>query len=363
MLQFSWHSHLVQVGEYRRWVDAGAPPPTHKELAHYLSWVLARATHGVELRLATVARVELDPAGWRLTCESAGDARAVATAERGLVLTGPGAPNMLPHAAELAGRILAPAMPRSELEAVYLTPASRVCIIGNGESAISMALWLIRRHGEDLDLTFVAPSLPYSRAESFLENSVYSDPQLVAWRHLAEAERHQFVRRTDRGVMSPAALAQLARHRKLSFVVGRVTAIELSRSGRAKVVVDQPDEIVRQEFDAVAICTGSSPLAGLIRLLGDSRAPVEARLGCSLGDEPAVIRQLDVGLALRGLSPRLHIPALGGLVHGPGLANLSCLGSLSDCILSCYAPAPQLFNGKATNSPSLVPAAGVQVAP
>jgi mycobactin lysine-N-oxygenase len=117
----------------------------------------------------------------------------------------------------------------------------------------------------------------------------------------------------------------------------------------AKVVVDQSDEVVRQEFDAVAICIGSSPVDELVRLLGDSRAQVEARLGCPLSDENAVMRQLDPALALRGLTPRLHLPAIGGLAHGPGYANLSCLGSLSDCILSAYVSSPAIAKKKAVS--------------
>lgn len=339
MLQFSWQSHLVQIGEYRRWVDLGAPAPTHRELARYLSWVLERATNGVQLRFATVTLCELGDDGWHVVCESADGCSEVVLAERGIVLTGPGAPKIVPFAREVAHRILSPKMKMDELEAIYLPPAARVCIIGNGESAVSMALWLIGRHSDDLELTFIAPTLPYSRAESFFENSVYSDPQLVGWGHLAEEQRAEFVRRTDRGVMSPAGLARLARHRAISFIVGRVRQIQLGCSGLAGVVVDQTDEVVRQEFDAVAICTGSSPAAELVRLLGESRAPVEERLGCSLADETSLTRQIDSTLALRGLSPRIHLPALAGLVHGPGFANLSSLGTLSDCILSSYVSA------------------------
>jgi mycobactin lysine-N-oxygenase len=349
MFRFSWQSHLVQIGEYRRWVDTGASPPTHREVARYLSWALSRATQGVQLQMATVTGIDLDDEGWRVQCETMGGARETLLAQRGLVLTGAGIPRLVPYPKEVAHRIILPSMTPTQLESVYLVPNSRVCIVGSGESAVTIALALARRYGDDLELTFVAPTLPYSRAESFLENSVYSDPQLVAWGRLAEEQRHEFVRRTDRGVMSPAALAQLARHRRLSFVIGRVRELQLSCNGLAKVVVDQPEEVVRQEFDAVAICIGSSPWGGLMRLLGDSRVQVEARIGGSLNEESTVIRQLDGSFALRGLAPRLHLPALAGLLHGPGFANLSCLGSLSDCILSAYVSRPQP-NGETTVS-------------
>ena len=245
MLRFSWQNYLVQIGEYRRWVDAGAAAPTHRELAQYLTWVVSRATLGVTLKMATVSRVNLDDEGWRLDCEPAGGRKEILRAERGLVLTGPGVPRSIPFAEDVGHRIITPAMKQTELASIYLVPTSRVCIIGSGESAASIALWLVRRFGDDLELTFVAPTLPYSRAESFLENSIYSEPQLVDWGHLPESHRQEFVRRTDRGVMSPTALAELARHRKISFVVGRARKLQLSGNGLAEVVVDQSEEVVR----------------------------------------------------------------------------------------------------------------------
>jgi mycobactin lysine-N-oxygenase len=354
MLCYSWQSYLVHTGDYRRWVDSGAPQPTHNELARYLAWVLDQVSHGVRLHRAAVTEIALEPGGWRLLCRNANGKVENIVAERGLVLTGPGEPKSLPYAAEVAHRIISPAMTADEMQAINLLSSGRVCIIGSGESAASVALSLIRRYGEDLELTFVAPSLPYSRAESFLENAAYSDPDLVAWSRLSEGERHEFVRRTDRGVISPAALAQLARHRKLAFVVGRVRQIRLSPNGLARVEVDQPDEVVRQEFDAVAICIGSCPLVALLRMLNDSRAAVEARLDCSLADESSVVRRLDSSLALRGLTPRLHLPALAGLAHGPGFSNLSCLGKLSDAVLSAYLPNTQPVNSQPFAAPSLL---------
>jgi hypothetical protein len=62
-----------------------------------------------------------------------------------------------------------------------------------------------------------------------------------------------------------------------------------------------------------------------------------------LNDELSVIRGLDATLALRDLTPHIHLPALAGLVHGPGVANLSCLGRLSDLIDDF----PKLSSGKA----------------
>lgn len=333
MMQFSWQSHLVELGEYRQWIDAGAPCPEHWEVARYVSWVLARADHGTEVKLARVASVGLHPDGWLLACEMPSGAREDLIAEQGLVLTGPGAPRSLACAKEVAGRVITPAATTAETRAMRVPPRGRVCIVGSGESAISLALSLTREFGESLELTFVAPSPPYSRAETFLENSVYSDPEVIGWRQLAETARQEFIRRTDRGVMSPDAVAQLARHRNLSFVIGRVREVRLGETGGASVVLQ--DERKLRDFDLVANCMGACPLAGLIGLLGETTRAVEERLGFALSDASAK-RGLDATLALCGLAPRIHLPALAGLVHGPGFANLSCLGSLSDHILAAY---------------------------
>jgi mycobactin lysine-N-oxygenase len=370
MMQFSWQSHLVETGEYRHWIDAGAPCPEHRHLARYVSWVLSRATLGVEVRMARVTAIGLHPDGWLLTCETPSGGRERMLAEQGLVLTGPGAVRTLVCSKEAAHLVVSPTATPAETRARRLAPDSRVCIVGSGESAVALALSLIREFGDDLDLTFVSPSLPYSRSETFLENSVYSDPQVVGWRRLAEADRREFIRRTDRGVMSPDAVAQLSRVRKISFVVGRVREVTLGDWSRARVVIsgvggvggaeegNGHEAVERRDFDLVANCTGCCPLTALAGLLGDAGRTVEERLGFALTDEMSVKRRLDATFALEGLAPRIHIPALAGLAHGPGFANLSCLGSLSDHILSAYLAEPL-----ADEAPAAVLATSPQIDP
>jgi mycobactin lysine-N-oxygenase len=340
MFLFSWQSYLVGLGEYRHWVDAGAPCPQHREVAKYYAWVLSQATNGVRVRMGKVTDIALHTDGWVLNSQTVNGERESTLAERGIVLTGPGRLRELRCSPDVAKQIVTPAMTVEQLAAAGISRNSKVCIAGSGESAIAMALLLVDEFGDDIDLTFVTPSLPQSRAESFLENIVYSNPQLVDWQSLPEEERLEFIRRSDRGVMSPSAVAQLSRHRKLRFVVGRVGKVERSPIGRAWVAIAKPSETVHHEFDIVANCTGSCPLAALTDLLGETRAVVERNAGLALNDEVAVRSALDEGLALRGVVPKLHLPAVAGLLHGPGLANLSCLGTLSDRILAAYLRSP-----------------------
>ena len=43
-------------------------------------------------------------------------------------------------------------------------------------------------------------------------------------------------------------------------------------------------------------------------------------------------------LSVTGVSPKLFLPGLSGLMQGPGFPNLSCLGLLSDRVLGAQYP-------------------------
>ncbi|MFE2140780.1 SidA/IucD/PvdA family monooxygenase [Streptomyces sp. NPDC059456] len=337
MRLFSWQSHLVDAGRYRGWVDAGQPRPTHRQFAAYLAWVLDRAVTGVRLQHAEVTAIRHGGGHWRLESRDADDGTPGSTVCAGLVLTGHGVPNSLLHDPRVASRLITAAEPREHVRARDLGPGSRVCLVGAGESAASFAQFLWDTFGEDIAVSVISPSLPRSRAESPAEDMVYSDPGTAGWTHLPEAQRREFINRTDRGVISPAAMTALARNTGLTYVMGRVRFVDLSPTGRARVIVDQPDEVLREDCDLVVNCTGTSPLAQFRSLLDPaSAAEVEGRLAAPLADTGALMREIDPSLALRGLRPRLHVPALAGLAQGPGFANLSSLGLLSDRVLGVY---------------------------
>ncbi|WP_432154358.1 SidA/IucD/PvdA family monooxygenase [Streptomyces tricolor] len=341
MQAFSWQSHLIDTGSYQQWIDAGLPSPTHRQFADYLKWVLTRAVTGVRVRRAEVTGLGYRPDGWVLEHRAAGGTGRE-TSYDGLVLTGHAVPGALPHHPQVAGRLLTAAGPRALLHTHALRPGSRVCVVGAGESAASCALYVADTFGEDVSVSVVSPYLPRSRAESYVEDRVYSDPHTAAWPQLPEADRRDFISRTDRGVISPRALEELSRARGVSFVLGRIRYVGPGAAGRVRVTVDQPGEVLRRDYDLVVNCTGGSPLHRLTALLDDASAgEVEACLGIPLRDDAALAREVDESLALRGLRPRLHVPGLAGLAQGPGFANLSSLGLLSDRVLGAYEhPAP-----------------------
>ncbi|GAC1635492.1 MAG: hypothetical protein NVS4B11_37760 [Ktedonobacteraceae bacterium] len=53
-------------------------------------------------------------------------------------------------------------------------------------------------------------------------------------------------------------------------------------------------------------------------------------------DRRVLERSIGEDLAIRNFAPRLHLPVLAGVSQGLGFPNLSCLGLLSDRILTSY---------------------------
>jgi mycobactin lysine-N-oxygenase len=92
-------------------------------------------------------------------------------------------------------------------------------------------------------------------------------------------------------------------------------------------------EKVAYDFVVVAIGFQSRWFESLLGPQG--RARLTAALGGELLDQ-----RIEADLSVAGLTPALHLPMLAGLAQGPGFPNLSCLGLLSDRVLSRYVPLP-----------------------
>ena len=343
MLGYSWAAHLVATGRYRQWIDGDCPPVTHRDFADYLTWVFEASAAAMPVRVGTVTALGIEDGRWSVTYEGATGPERVSAA--GVVLTGPGEHRSLPTAPEVAQRVLRSDVDRSVLDRVPVPDGVRICVVGVGESAASIALSLLARAPRSARLTFVAPSLVFSRAESFLENSVYSDPDFVLWTSLPPELRERFIQRTDRGVISQGALRRLAAERRVSFAVGRVTRVAAGPDGECVVHAEHQGESRTDPFDLVINCTGYDPLAQLDSLLTDTaRARVAEATGAALtGPGRGRRTALPIGpdLALTGLTPRLHLPMLAGPSQGPGFANLSSLGLISDRVLASYLDSPE----------------------
>lgn len=334
LAQFTWQQHMISKRRYARWVDAGSPPVRHRDYGEYLGWVLSRATEGIEHLSGRVTQVRLDEAGERWVVEVEEDGGSSVHIGGALVLTGPGIHRAFPHEPAVADRVFHCDSKREEFARIPAGEECDVAIVGGGESALSATMFL-RGLRPRSRFTIYTPLLPMSRGESFLENRVFSNPDVVEWESLDPQTRRDFVKHSDRGVFDPPSLAAIAYDDRCRFVTGRVTDVGAARAGEGvRLEFSSPEGTASREHDFVANCTGFDLLAQLRTLFPAAvREEIERRSG-PLWDRPAG-SEVPIGrnLELLGMRPRLHIPGLAGLSQGPGFANLGALGLLSNRVL------------------------------
>jgi mycobactin lysine-N-oxygenase len=330
---FSWQQYMISKRRYARWIDAGSPSVRHRDYGEYLTWVLSRATEGVEHVHGRVATVSLDEDGERWEVEVEAASATTRHAGGALVLTGPGTHRAFPHEPSVAPRVFHCDSKRSEF-ARLPEEGCDVAVVGGGESALSCVMFL-RGFRPNSRFTVYTPMLPMSRGESFLENRVFSNPDEVEWGSLDLQTRRDFVKHSDRGVFDPPSLEAIAYDDRARVVTGRVTDVgEPQRGEGVRLEYESPEGLEHGEHDYVVNCTGFDLLAQLRDLFPPPvRERVERQAG-ALWDRPAG-SEIRIGraLELEGMQPRLHIPGLGGLSQGPGFANLGALGLLSNRVL------------------------------
>lgn len=332
-LGFSWQQYMIGKRRYARWIDAGSPSVRHKDYGEYLSWVLSRATEGIEHVEGRVTAVILDEDEGRWVVEVEEASGTTRHAGGALVLTGPGVHRAFPHEPGIESRVFHCDSKRSEFARLPEEECT-VAVVGGGESALSCVMFL-RGFRTQARCTIYTPMLPMSRGESFLENRVFSRPDEVEWQSLDLQTRRDFVKHSDRGVFDPPSLAAIAYDDRVRFVTGRVTDVEKAGGGeKVRVAYESPEGLAGAEHDYVVNCTGFDLLAQLRDLFPPQvREQVESRVG-AVWDRPAGTEvKIGRALELEGMEPRLHIPGLGGLSQGPGFANLGALGLLSNRVL------------------------------
>lgn len=334
LAQFTWQQHMISRRRYARWVDAGSPPVRHRDYGEYLTWVLSRATEGIEHVSGRVTQVRLDEAGRRWVVEVEEDGGTSAHSGGALVLTGPGIHRAFPHEPAVAGRVFHCDSKREEFARIPANEECDVAIVGGGESALSATMFL-RGMRPRCRYTIYTPLLPMSRGESFLENRVFSNPDVVEWESLDQQTRRDFVKHSDRGVFDPPSLAAIAYDDRCRFVTGRVTDVGAASAGEGvRLEFSSPEGTASGEHDFVANCTGFDLLAQLRTLFPAAvREEIERRSGPLWGQPAGSEVPIGRNLELLGMRPRLHIPGLAGLSQGPGFANLGALGLLSNRVL------------------------------
>jgi mycobactin lysine-N-oxygenase len=337
LAQFTWQQHMISTRRYARWVDAGSPPVRHRDYGEYLTWVLARATEGVNHLSGRVTQVTLDPDGerWVVEVEERGGTSHHTCGA--LVLTGPGTHRAFQHEPAVAERVFHCDSKRSEFARIPEERESDIAIVGGGESALSATMFL-RGLRPKCRFTIYTPMLPMSRGESFLENRVFSNPDTVEWESLDEQTRRDFVKHSDRGVFDPPSLEKIAYDDRCRFVTGRVTDVGVGAGGEGvRLDYVAPEGTASAEHEYVANCTGFDLLAQMQNLFpAGVREEIERRVGKLWDQSSGSEVQIGRNLELKGMHPRLQIPGLAGLSQGPGFANLGALGLLSNRVLQPF---------------------------
>jgi mycobactin lysine-N-oxygenase len=321
MNKFSWQTFLIEQNKYSDWLDRGRPQPTHKRFSEYLTWVADKSK--VNVKKGEVIRITQSDGCWRLHLKG-GDT----IDGEGLVITGPGEPQKMIGQPDVHHRIADGKNFWKSVVNLQLQEIS-IGIIGTGETAASIAVTLLKSIDRGSNIEIVNPhGTIYSRGESFIENTRFSNPDSPhPWSELIEEDRLEFIDRTDRGVFSVQAKSILDVAEIVKTRTGRVKNIKTSESD-ILVNIDYAGVTKRQQYDYVVIATGFDPLW--------FKALLDEHIIIRDWSKEKIEQEVEYDLSLKNYSPRIHIPMLAAFAQGPGFPNLSCLGLLSDRVLSSY---------------------------
>jgi mycobactin lysine-N-oxygenase len=332
MLHYSWLMYQVSTGRYAAWVDRGRNHPTHREWAHYLEYVFAEASPEFILE-ARLEQIRFGRRGFLLAVGNDRGDRGALRAD-GVVFTGPGKPMKTAGASYgWTNRILHGQNVYTHLDAFNKQDVRRVAVIGGGETAASAVLGLLRAAPHlEIDIIYRGGAV-YTRGESFAENRRFTNP--AGWPSLSQVEREEFIRRTDRGVFSVAANDVIDDAENVTIINGEVVDVK-DMGDMVRVHLRRYHQDVEYTYHMVVVAIGFDPTNPFQYM------PLRARRRRKIDRLRKMIDEhLRIPHPLRRVSGHpeyvnVHLPMLAGLAQGPGFPNLSCLGILSDRILSAY---------------------------
>ena len=357
LTELSWMRYLISQDTYAEWIDRGHPCPTHEEWAQYLQWVAHTIDMAVVPGRITAIRATHtnrgegtsgEPTQWE--CEIAlNDGGTTMLNADGVMITGPG-----PSTRRLsdAPGVLSISELWKQMEDGTFPLRQRVAVIGSGESAASVVDQLAHMPCDEITIYSPAPTV-YSRGESIFENRLYTDP--TQWRTLTLDERRDFIRRTDRGVFSQRVQNTVKNYGNINHQRGRVTDITPHDGALILHIQDNDLPTAAATADIVVDARGADPL-WFTELVPNQTSQCYAEHIVTTGTVEQIAENIGTHLHVApppchqdGVSPApvasgthadsepwLFLPTLSALSQGPGFANLSCLGEVSDRILGAY---------------------------
>jgi mycobactin lysine-N-oxygenase len=338
LLQFTWTSFLVQTERYSDWVDRGRPAPCHLFWAEYIRWVSLQLEPHVQIVNAEVKTIDINSAKtkWELNLISSNGQPSTLHADR-LMLTGPGQTRMnFIKGAILPDNTYDLESFWSALKAKQFRAHGRIAIVGAGENAAS-ALLALGQYAPNLRVDVISPKgFISTRAESYYENQMYSQPERNHWAQLEAKDRIDFIERTDLGVFSVHAMTLLNEQLRHQIVPGRVIDLQ-ANDGKLDLTLQYGPNHQTREYDQVILASGFDQIATLKTFFSATALNhVEMAIGAAV-NQTNLMHAIQPDLSVQGLSPALHLPMLAGFTQGPGFANLSCLGRLSDRLVTLPA--------------------------
>ncbi|WP_300071789.1 SidA/IucD/PvdA family monooxygenase [uncultured Ruegeria sp.] len=338
---FSWQSFCIEKRcDYGDWIDRGKQHPNHETWSEYLAWVLGRSN--VELFAnTTIEKITQKDGRWKVSFKNSNRNREEYF--DGIVFTGPGPAKHLGIEFPLHPSVLdgASYWQNTYRLAALQEQVAPVVIVGGGETAASIASSILdETRNKNIPIIILTRSgTIFSRGEGYYENRMFTDPE--RWRTLDIDVRREVIRRGDRGVFSVDALQKISHSQRIEHINGAVSGID----------IDQPENLINLQLSngTTVQCQMLVMSVGFDNywfrdLFSESVSEKFFDRSNTNAIEENLLEDTSVDFTKPPFNeaeeyPRLHLPMSAALAQGPGLPNLSCLGTLSDLILRRYCRA------------------------
>ncbi|MBB5746560.1 SidA/IucD/PvdA family monooxygenase [Brevundimonas variabilis] len=347
----SWAAHLVQAGDYGRWVSDGRRRPSHGLFADYVAGTI-RQTAG-DIHREDVTSLRREDGAWTVGFVNDDGQRDGFSGFDGVVITGSGPPLAVMGDGANSRRVYDGASFwtfREEIRDIARRAEADeadedLVIIGAGGTAAAIAGWLVKAGvRKTIRIIGSQPTL-YARADSAFENRMFEN--IEVWRTLSFAKRREFCDRLTRGAVWQAVIEDLTRADNVLYTPGTATGVQLEDAGDSNGALVVTYDISKDPTPPSKTAIPGPPVSAFVVI--DARGFdgwwfrdwLVPSLRDRIGANPAGMEEgmaEDLSLPLGRGAPNLHAPGHSRIVH-PGYSSLMSLGDMADAILRPYVKA------------------------
>jgi mycobactin lysine-N-oxygenase len=332
--RYSWAAYLVAIGEMSDWIDRGRNHPTHRKWADYLEWIFNTA--GQRVISAKVTAVRPTGSDWEISFIK--NRQSNSKLVHGVVLTGTGRANSIPCAPEIPKNLIFdsetfwPAR-----DQILKLEEGTIVVVGDGGAAGTIVAWLAERFAErPVAIVSVNPmGTLFPRGDGHAERRWFSDPS--DWQELSMEHRRRLLERTEAGVVSMRNKRLIDLSPNVEYRWGKALEAHWDGDEMFLDIEYEGQPMPRQPANYLINTIGFDSWSLLELVEHSSVASLCAPGGGLKRNQVGVEMMEDLTLpSISGLPPGLHVPALAGLAHGPGMSNLGCLGLMAAAVLKRY---------------------------